>query len=41
MVACGQGTMLVSHEGNCLLPLSPDDLLVHGLAFPPGLLPED
>ena len=34
------GTMLASHEGNCPLPPSPAGLLLHGLALPPGLLPE-
>ena len=39
-MACGQGTMPVSGEGNCPLPPSPAGLLLHGLAFPSGPLPE-
>ena len=38
-MASGQGTTLVSYEGNCLL--SPTGLLLLGLAFLPGHLPED
>ena len=36
MVASGQGTTLVSYEGNCPLLLSPAGLLLLGLAFLPG-----
>ena len=40
MAVSGQGTMSVSHEGNCPLLPSPASLLLLGLAFPPGHLPE-
>ena len=41
MVATGQGTMLVSWEGNHPLLPSPVSLLPPGLAFPFGHPPED
>ena len=40
MVASGQGTMSVSGEGNCPLLPSLTSLLLLGLAFLPGHLPE-
>ena len=40
MAASGQGTMSVSHEGNCPLLPSPAGPLLLGLAFPPGDPPE-
>ena len=39
-MASGQGTMLASYGGNYPLLSSPTGLLLPGLAFPPGPLPE-